>query len=156
MRKQIVDSNISTSAEANGPWLDIDALARVEITSEESTHPIEAALIPGDQSGWRAAFPGEQTIKLLFDAPQLIQRIWLQFEETQVERTQEFLLRWSADKGETFREIMRQQWNFSPAGSTQQKEELHVELHLVTVLELTIIPNISGGGIASLKTLRIA
>ena len=50
-------------------WLDMEQLAQVEVTSEDSAHPIEAALVPGGESGWRAAQPGEQTIRLIFDQP---------------------------------------------------------------------------------------
>ncbi|PQP33751.1 carbohydrate-binding protein, partial [Desulfobacteraceae bacterium SEEP-SAG9] len=112
---------------------------------------------PGRASGWRAAGPGKQTIRLLFDYPQRLQRIWLNFVETRTERTQEYVLRWSPDGGQSFREIVRQQWNFSPQGATSETEDLHVELPAVTVLELSIIPDISGGNaFASLAQLRLA
>ena len=52
---------------------------------------------------------------------------------------------------------MRQQWNFSPPETTREIEEYHVELSDVTVLELVIVPDISGGAArASLKTLRVS
>jgi len=54
-------------------------------------------------------------------------------------------------------EIVRQQWNFSPEGATSETEDLHVELPAVTVLELSIIPEISGeNALASLAQLRLA
>jgi len=55
-----------------------------------------------------------QTIRLIFDEPQSLRRIALVFEETEIERTQDFVLRWSGDCGGSFQEIVRQQWNFSP------------------------------------------
>ena len=135
----------------------MEELAEVEITSEDAAHPIESALLPGGTSGWRAAGPGKQTIRLLFSHPQLLRRIWLSFEETRVERTQEYVLRWSADGGQSFREIVRQQWNFSPQGATSQTQDHHVELPAVTVLELSIIPDTSRGtAFASLAKLRLA
>lgn len=71
-------------------------------------------------------------------------------------RTQEFVLRFSSNRGGPFREIVRQQWNFSPPTSTREVEEYGVELSDVTVLELTIVPNISGGTArASLKSLHL-
>jgi hypothetical protein len=78
------------------------------------------------------------------------------FEENEIARTQEFVLRWSADGGSTVKEIVRQQWNFSPPDSVREVEEYRAELSFVTVLELGINPNI-GGGIAraSLKNLRL-
>jgi hypothetical protein len=81
--------------------LDLEDLAEVEITSEDPAHPIESALLPGGTSGWRAAGPGEQTIQLLFAQPQAVHRISLEFSEPDVERTQEFVLRWSPDNGQS-------------------------------------------------------
>jgi hypothetical protein len=66
-------------------------------------------------------------------------------------------LRWSADGGNSFREIVRQQWNFSPPETIREVEEYQVELGSVTVLELVIVPNASGGSArASLKSLRLS
>jgi hypothetical protein len=66
-------------------------------------------------------------------------------------------LRWSPDDGQSFHEIVRQQWNFSPTGETSETEDHQVDLSSVTVLELNIIPDISGGNsIASLAKLRLA
>ncbi len=72
-------------------------------------------------------------------------------------RTQEYVLRWSADGGRSYTEIVRQQWNFSPQSAISETEDHHVELPAVTALELTIIPDITGGNaIASLARLRLA
>jgi hypothetical protein len=137
-------------------WLDLDRAASVEVTSEEKDYGIDSALVSGETQGWRAASPGTQTIRLLFDQPQRLRRIALVFEETEIERTQEFVLRWSPDGGRSFREIVRQQWNFSPPKTTREIEAYHVELSDVTALELVIVPDISGGAApASLKTLRL-
>lgn len=157
MRKRIITPVQQETASPDLEWLDMERLAEVEITSEDAAHPIEAALLPVRDSGWRAAGPGKQTIRLLFDYPQRLQRIWLNFLEPNTERTQEYVLRWSSDGGQSFREIVRQQWNFSPQGATSETEDLHVELPAVTVLELSIIPDISGGNaFASLAQLRLA
>jgi hypothetical protein len=156
MRKRIVPPDQQGHPSRDQDWLDLEELADVEVTSEHSAHPIEAALLPGHSSGWRAGEPGKQTIRLLFANPQRLRRIRLAFEENQVARTQEYVLRWSADGGESFREIVRQQWNFSPGGATSQQEDHHVELPAVTVLELTITPDTSGGAArASLAELRL-
>lgn len=157
MRKRIMSPAPQESALREQDWLQLEGLADVEITSEDAAHPIESALLPAGGSGWRAAEPGIQTIRLLFARPQPLRRIWLSFNETQTERTQEYVLRWSADGGQSFREIVRQQWNFSPQGATSQTQDHHVELPAVTVLELIITPNLSGGpAIASLAQLRLA
>ena len=157
MRKRIIPPVQHETATPDLDWLDMEALVEVEITSEDADHPIESALLPGSASGWRAAGPGEQKIRLLFAAPQQLRRIWLNFVEPDTERTQEYVLRWSPDGGQSFREIVRQQWNFNPQGATSETEDLHVELAAVTVLELHIIPDISGGNaFASLEKLRLA
>ncbi len=157
MRKRILAPVQQKAPSPDQDWLDVDGLAEVEITSEDAAHPIESALLPGGASGWRAAGPGKQTIRLLFAAPQRLRRIRLDFEETDAERTQEYVLRWSPDGGKSFREIVRQQWNFSPQGATSETEDHHVELPAVTVLELSITPDTSGGSArASLAQLRLA
>jgi len=157
MRKRIIPSVQKDIPPQSEDWLDLERLAQVEITSEDAAHPIESALLPDRGTGWRAAGPGEQTIRLLFEHPQRLRRIWLQFVEPVIERTQEFVLRWSPDGGQSFREIVRQQWNFSPQGATGETEDHRVDLSGVTVLELSIIPDISGGDArASLSQLRLA
>ena len=157
MRKRIIAPIQQETTSPDLEWLNLEGLAEVEITSEDAAYPIESALLIGRATGWRAANTGKQTIRLLFDNPQRLRRIWLNFVEPSVERTQEYVLRWSPDDGHSFREIVRQQWNFSPEGATSETEDLHVELPAVTVLELSIIPDISGGNaLASLAELRLA
>ena len=153
MRKRVIKKD---SESAAGDWLDLEKLAQVEVTSEEENKPIESALLPGTGSGWQAAEPGEQLIRILFDEPQTLSRIALAFqiEET---RTQEFVLRWAPASGQPLREIARQQYNFSADGANEEVEDYKVELDGVTVLELSITPNISGGEArASLVKLRLA
>jgi hypothetical protein len=157
MRKRIIGPGPGNVAAAEPGWMDLERLAQVEITSEDVDHPIESALIPGRGSGWRAAQPGEQTIRLLFDEPLRLQRLRLVFQEDEQERTQEFVLRWSPDGGQSYREIVRQQYNFSPPEATREVEDYDIDLDGVTALELRIVPDISGGGAqASLAQLRVA
>jgi len=123
--------------------IDVSTAALVEVTSEDNDHPIEAALIPGELKGWRAAEPGTQTIRLIFDQPKQIKRISLVFEEKETNRTQEFVLRWSPNPKSALREIVRQRWNFSPPHTTTEVEEYRVELSDVTLLEMTITLTLS-------------
>ena len=142
MRKRVINPVSRQLSEVPvDAWLPLADLADVEVTSESAAHPIEAALEPGQNSGWRAATPGEQTIRLLFRQQTPLRRIVLRFVEHNVERTQEYVLRWSPARGRSFHELIRQQWNFSPRGSTEEIEDHQVELPAVTVLELTIIPD---------------
>jgi hypothetical protein len=156
MRKRIISQD-AQAAPASQPWLDVTQLASVEMTSEDPTHPMEAALVPGRGSGWRADRPGEQIIRLRFDEALHLGRIRLVFQETQRARTQEFALRWSPDEGRSYRQVVRQQYNFSPPDTTREVEEYPVNLDRVTNLELSIVPDISGGdALASLAELRLA
>lgn len=157
MRKNLITTTSQDAAHFDVGWLDLDSAAMVEVTSEEKDYPVEFALVSGEVRGWRAATSGAQTIRLIFDQPQRLKRIALIFEETGTERTQEFVLRWSSDGGRSFREIVRQQWNFSPPNTTSEIEEYKVQLPDVTVLELVIVPDISRGAArASLKSLRVS
>ncbi|MBT3048907.1 MAG: carbohydrate-binding protein [Candidatus Thiodiazotropha sp. (ex Clathrolucina costata)] len=157
MRKRIINSGQKHNINADQKWLDIEMLAVVEVTSEDVVFPIESALLLGGVSGWRASGPGKQMIRLLFDKPQRLQRIRLKFEELEFERTQEYVLRWSPDAGQSYQEIIRQQWNFSPEGSTSEIEDYQIDLPAVTILELGINPDINKRNIyASLKEFRLA
>ena len=156
MRKQTINSVYEPVLRSAAMWLDLRDLAIVEITSEDIDHPIESALIPDRGPGWRAAQPGKQTIRLVFDEPISIGRILLRFEEREHGRTQEFVLRWLS-QSQSLREIVRQQYTFSPPDTNQEIEDYSVKLSGVIALELQIVPDISGGGAyASLAEMRLA
>jgi hypothetical protein len=156
MRKRIINQDTQDVSLSNQQWLNLENLAEIEVTSEDAAHPIESALLPTAGSGWRAGQPGQQTVRLLFNEPQRIRRMRLVFQEKEQERTQQFVLRWSSDGGQSYREIVRQQYNFSPPDTTRELEDFTVELDGLTNLELSIIPNISGGpACASLNQLRL-
>jgi hypothetical protein len=157
MRKRILAPASPEIPSTEPVWLDLEQHARVELSSEAAGHPIEAALVPGDARGWCAERSGEQTIRLVFDAPLSLRRIRLAFIETETERTQEFVLAWSGDGGRSYREVLRQQYHFSPPHTTRELEDYHVELEGVDALELRIVPDIGRGPArASLEQLRLA
>jgi hypothetical protein len=157
MRKKIIEQSVESSPPADQAWLDLDQLAQVELTSESEVHPIESALTSNAGPGWRAAQPGAQTIRLIFDQPQQLKRIYVVFGEEDQVRTQEFLLRWLPAGEESFREIVRQQFNFSPPDTTREVEDFGVELNEVRVLELQIVPDIGGREAwAKLEMLQLA
>jgi hypothetical protein len=157
MRKRLIDPTAERPGTLGQGWLDLERAAAVEVTSEDKDFPVESAFASEDAGGWRAAAPGSQTIRLIFDRPQRLRCISLVFEEDKTARTQEFVLRCFSDGGSTFKEIVRQQWNFSPPESTREVEQYQVDLHNVEVLELAIKPEIGGGAArASLKNLRLS
>jgi hypothetical protein len=59
-------------------------------------------------------------------------------------RTQEFTLSWWSHRGERHQTIVRQQFNFSPRGATTQVENYEVDLPDAAVLELRLVPDVSG------------
>jgi hypothetical protein len=136
MRKRLITPTSESIRSYGEGWLDLERGAVVEVTSEDQDWPVEFAFGPRDARGWRAAAPGSQTIRLVFDQPQRLRCISLVFEENETARTQEFVLRWSSDGGSSVKEIVRQQWNFSPPESIREVEEYRVELLSVTALEL--------------------
>ena len=142
MRKDIINATEPNPPGTSEKWLNLEEIARVEISSEDPQYPIESAFTHGGGLGWRASQPGEQTIRLLFDEPKDIRRISLRFSEPQAERTQQFTLRWADSQTGPFREIVRQQWNFDPRNSTMEVEDYKVDLHHVLALELTIDPDL--------------
>ena len=158
MRKRIVGPNqAQPEGKSEQRWLDLQQIATVEVTSEDASFPIESAFAPKGGAGWRASFPGEQQIRIIFDQPVSLHRIELRFDEADSERTQEFTLRWSAASGGSAIDVVRQQWHFSPAGSTMEIEHYMVNLDAVSVLELTIRPDLHRqDAVATLASWRLA
>jgi hypothetical protein len=150
MRKTIIASDgyaLIAPVEIENNWLDLATLARVELTSEDDAYPIEDALRDtpeaqdtGQRGGWKAAAPGAQTIRLQFDVPLTIKRVMLHFCERKWDRMQEFSLRATTADGHTH-ELVRQQWSFSPGGSTEERENYLINLSDVAELSLWIDPD---------------
>lgn len=142
MRKRI--TSLQEDAALEPAWLALGELADVDLTSEDPAAPIEGAFDCHAPAAWRAGAPGVQTIRLQFRQPVRIRWIRLTFEETARSRTQEFVLRWRSH-GDRDREIVRQQFTFAPPGTVREREDFHVDLEQATALELSIVPDVSGG-----------
>jgi len=158
MRKRVLGpTQLPIDAADDHEWLMLQDLAEVEVTSEADGYPIETVFNFGVGPGWRAASPGIQRIRLVFDQPQSIRRMRLQFNESDVARTQEFTVRWSGRPDEPLKEVVRQQWNFSPDGSTVESEDYAIDLKGASILELTIDPDRGAGeALAKLSDWRLA
>ena len=147
MRKQILGQTSPTIPTSVPGELNIDAIATALVTSETPDHPIEHAFDDSRGPGgtfWLASADGEQTVTLAFDAPQALRGVHLEIEEQQVSRTQELQLAISQDGGKTYREILRQEYNFSPPGTVFEREDWTVGADGVTHLRLWIKPDKSG------------
>lgn len=159
MRKQILGQMPAETRTGRQTELNIDAIATALVTSETPDHPIEHAF--DDRRGpggtfWLAGVDGEQTVTLVFDTPQAVRGVHLEIEEREVSRTQELQLAISQDGGQTYREILRQEYNFSPPGTVFEREDWTLVADGVTHLRLWIKPDKSGRPCrASLTSLAI-
>jgi F5/8 type C domain len=156
LRKRPLEANAATSAADE---IDIADCAAIAYTSEDPAHPVEHMLDgccgPGAPR-WMSARPDTtEHIVIEFDRPQTISGLVYEVEETTRERTQEVRVEASEDGGQSYRQILVQEYNFSPGGATYQREEQHFNLRQVTHLRLTIVPNKSGSGTATLTALRL-
>jgi hypothetical protein len=159
MRKSIVSPSATTATPISDLWRDLERIARVEISSEDQLFPIEHALGKKGTTGWKAAETGPQLIRLHFDEPLTIKRLQLHFVDKAAERSQEFAV--YAGAGAELKEVVRQQWTFSPQGSTEEIEDYPVNLNGITTLELRIDPDRShdpklSKAYASLQSLKLA
>jgi hypothetical protein len=139
--------------------LDLSACATIYYSSEDQEHPIEH-IFDGSSGRGASRWVGAQRdateqLVLEFSEALSISRISFEVEEAQAERTQELSAEYSVDGGRTYRRAFVQEYTFSPRGSTYQHESLAVQLRDVTQLRLTIVPNKSGSGAATLTSLRL-
>ena len=146
LRKQIIRGHADAAAP-RPEEIDVAATATVLVTSEAADHPVDHAFDgqrgPG-ATRWVAGEPGEQALTLAFDASQALRGITLEVEEREVARRQELRVSVSADGGRTYRELRRQEYNFSPPGTTFEREDWAVREDGVTHLRLRITPDVGG------------
>ena len=158
LRKEILTTQPITSAQ-RAHQKDIASIATVLVTSEDPDHPIDHVFDgqrgPG-ASRWIAAQPGEQTLILAFDAPQMIRKVLVEIEEPNISRTQEMDVSVSSDGGQTYRELVRQEYTFSPPGTSLEREEWSINADGVSHLRLRIKPEKGGKACrATLSTLAL-
>ena len=115
MRKRIV-GRVDRESPLRLKWLDLEEIATVEVTSEAPGSPVESVFVPSQNSAWRAAVAGEQTVRVIFDEPTPLRMIELHFIEQEIERTQEFSLCWSAAQGRSVTPNRKTAVEFQPAG----------------------------------------
>jgi hypothetical protein len=158
LRKQIVPRPTRGPVPLPGE-IEIADVATVQVTSEETDHPIDHAFDHNRGPGgtrWVADAPGAQAVTLLFDHPQTIREIGVEVEELVDSRTQELAVFASSDGGRTYRELVRQEFNFSPPGTSFERELWTISADAVTHLRLEIKPDKGGRiGRATLTCLAV-
>jgi hypothetical protein len=154
LRKRPLETGAETIAHAGE--IDIVSCATIAYSSEHPAHPAEHMLDGRSGPGatrWMSARPDTvEHIVVEFDQPQTISRLVYEVEEAVRERTQEVRVEVSEGGSGAYRQILVQEYTFSPRGATYQREELRFNLH-VSHLRLTIVPNKSGSGTATLTSL---
>lgn len=144
MREHILQPQVSALDERE---ITIASVATVFVTSEDADHPVDWAFNrPRGPGGtrWIAEQAGEQAIILAFDTPQTIRQVSLEVEEREVRRTQELAFSVSSDGGRHYRELRRQEFNFSPDGATFEREDWTISEPSVTHVRVTIKPDKGG------------
>ena len=158
LRKRPLEADAAAIGRAANE-IDIAGCATVSYSSQDPAHPVEHLLDgqsnPGATRWMSARADTIEHIVLEFDRPQTISRLVYEVEEARRERTQEVRVEVWEDGARTYRQILVQEYNFSPGGATYQREEQRVNLRQVTHLRLTIVPNKSGSGTATLTALRL-
>jgi hypothetical protein len=143
LRKQIIKPTSSSPALISEE-INVVSAATVLVTSEHPEHPVVYAFDSHRGLGgtrWIAGEPGEQTVIVAFDAPEAVGRVILEVEEPEVVRTQELQLAISSDGGRTYRHVLRQEYNFSPPGTTFEREDWAVSAVGATHLRLQVKPD---------------
>jgi hypothetical protein len=131
-------------------WLDLDAVADVTIVAGGR----RVARLP---RAWSADCPGEQIIEVRFHHPTPVRRLRVVSSEVEQARTQEMTIWASSHRGERHRELLRQQFNFSPNGATEEVEDYALQLDDVSAIQLRIVPSIDGRpAVARVSEMRIA
>ena len=158
LRKRPLEADQATSPAA-ADEIDIASCATIAYSSEDPAHPVEHLLDGCSGPGgtrWISARPDvTDHIVVEFDLPQTISRLLYEVEEVVHERTQEVRVEVSEDGGRTYHQILVQEYTFSPAGTTFQREEHRFSPLRATHLRLTIVPNKNRSGAAPLASLRL-
>ena len=158
LRKRQLKPDQAASADVANE-IDIANCATIAYSSEDPACPVEYLLDARSGPGatrWCSARPDVTELLVLeFDRPQAISRLLYEVEETERERTQEVRVEVSEDRGRTYRQILVQDYTFSPRGATYQREEQRLNVHQASHLRFTIVPNKNGSGTATLTALRL-
>jgi hypothetical protein len=158
IRKRLTSDKASMPGESAGE-IDIARHAALACWSEDPDHPLEHLLDghfgPG-ATRWASARPNAtEYIVLEFDHVQRVSRLIYEVEERREQRSQEVRVEVWSDRDRTYRQVLVQDYNFSPQGATFEHEDVQLDLPAISHMRLTIVPNKGGSGIATLTSLRL-
>jgi hypothetical protein len=136
---------MTSRPSAENAWLNLDDVAEVTISAGGQRVSRRAG-------AWSAACPGEQLIEIRFRRPTTVSRVRVVSREAEQSRTQEMTIWASLRRGERHREVLRQQFDFSPGAATEQAQEYVVQLEDVSALQVRIVPSIDGRRAAACVT----
>ena len=139
--------------------IDIASQAVLAYTSDDPDHPIDN-LIDGHygraSTFWAGAKPNTtDRIIVEFDQPQSVSWMIYEVDDCACARTQEVSVEVSSDGGRTYRQTLVQEYTFSPAGATFQREVQRLSLPPISHLRLIIVPDKHGSGPAKVNSLRL-
>ncbi len=158
IRKRLMSDQISMPAESAGE-IDIVSHAALAYSSEDPNHPLEHLFDrhfgPG-ATRWASARPNStEYIVLEFDHVQRVSRLIYEVEERRQQRTQEVRVEVWSDRDRTYRQVLVQEYNFSPQGATFEHEDVRLDFPAISHMRLIVVPNKTGSGVATLTSLRL-
>src|SRR6266849_3749768 len=116
MRKKLINSD-TMRPHSQEEWLDLEEIARVEVTSEDPNFPIEAALAAGEGSGWRAAEKGTQIIRIVLDNPRTLRGLDSSFSRQRLSEPR------SSHFDGAMRRLGRSERSFGSSGTSVRKAQ---------------------------------
>jgi F5/8 type C domain len=157
VRKRLLDDDIVTGTTRGE--IDLVSSASIAYSSEDPSYPVENILDsrrgPSGSRWVSARRDVTEHIVIEFDHPQSISRLVYEVEEAECERTQEVRIEASVDAGQTYRQMLVQDYTFSPRGATFEREDIQLALDRVNRLRLIVVPNKNGSGRATLTSLQV-
>jgi hypothetical protein len=153
-----MSDKVSVPGESAGE-IDIARYATLAYWSEDPDHPLEHLIDrhfgPGATRWASARLNATEYIVLEFDHVQRVSRLIYEVEERREQRTQEVRVEVWSDRDRTYRQVLVQDYNFSPQGATFEHEDVQLDLPAISHMRLTIVPNKGGSGSATLTSLRL-
>jgi len=158
MRRSVIDpSTARPELRSDGEWLNLEQVAKVEVTSEDPSFPIDYALASENGPGWRAADKGKQIIRIISISRHRFAGLSLSFRKLKLSEPRNSLF------DGRLRKAGRPQRSFASNGllvrmaRRSRSREYQVNLNNVCALELAVKPDLTPGNvIATLARWRVA